>query len=415
MQAILRQVSGHSPFTAYPLTPAQEVVLGRDPTCQIILDSDFYIGVSRRHFALRYVNNHWEVHDLGSANGTYLNGKRLKSAAILQPGDRISLAKDLVEFVFELPPPPPPEILTLSQLFPIFSTAKDLPHKAYLLPAILTISCVVLMFLTIGYPIAFNLLLSTYLAGIAFYYIYQLCGKPKPGWVLLSSSLITILLIISPALKLFSFVFRVVLPGSIPPDPTSIPPLDLFVRMFFGAGLMEELLKAVPIFLALWLGQRLKAPWNHRVGIIEPLDGILLGTSSAIGFTLIETLGQYIPDLMQSTTLQAGEAAGQLLSLQLLIPRILGLIAGHVAYSGYFGYSIGLSVLKPSKRASILLTGYLTASILHTLWNTAGFFSPFLLAVVGTLSYAFLAAAILKARQLSPTRQYNFATRLSED
>jgi RsiW-degrading membrane proteinase PrsW (M82 family) len=35
-----------------------------------------------------------------------------------------------------------------------------------------------------------------------------------------------------------------------------------------------------------------------------------------------------------------------------------------------------------------------------------------ILAFVGVLSYAFLAAAILKARELSPTRSQNFATRL---
>jgi RsiW-degrading membrane proteinase PrsW (M82 family) len=35
------------------------------------------------------------------------------------------------------------------------------------------------------------------------------------------------------------------------------------------------------------------------------------------------------------------------------------------------------------------------------------------LAIVGVSSYAFLAAAILKARALSPTRAQNFATRLT--
>jgi RsiW-degrading membrane proteinase PrsW (M82 family) len=36
------------------------------------------------------------------------------------------------------------------------------------------------------------------------------------------------------------------------------------------------------------------------------------------------------------------------------------------------------------------------------------------LVVVGVLSYAFLMAAILKARALSPTRSQNFATRFLE-
>jgi RsiW-degrading membrane proteinase PrsW (M82 family) len=82
-----------------------------------------------------------------------------------------------------------------------------------------------------------------------------------------------------------------------------------------------------------------------------------------------------------------------------------------MAYSGYFGYFIGLSVLKPKQRWQILGIGYVCASTLHALWNAAGYVSPLLLAVVGVLSYAFLAAAILKARALSPTRSQNFATR----
>lgn len=109
--------------------------------------------------------------------------------------------------------------------------------------------------------------------------------------------------------------------------------------------------------------------------------------------------------------MQSGEGIGQLVGFQLLIPRIIGSVAGHMAYSGYLGYFIGLSVLKPRQRWQILGVGYLTAAALHALWNVTGLISGLLLAVVGVLSYAFLTAAILKARTLSPTRSQNFATR----
>jgi RsiW-degrading membrane proteinase PrsW (M82 family) len=65
--------------------------------------------------------------------------------------------------------------------------------------------------------------------------------------------------------------------------------------MFFGAGLMEELLKALPVLGLYFLGRLLYSPWRERIGVWEPLDGILLGTASAVGFTLLETLGQYVP------------------------------------------------------------------------------------------------------------------------
>jgi RsiW-degrading membrane proteinase PrsW (M82 family) len=182
--------------------------------------------------------------------------------------------------------------------------------------------------------------------------------------------------------------------------------------MFFGAGLMEELLKAVPIFLFMWLGRTRKSPRRERVGVWEPLDGILLGAASAVGFTLLETLGQYVPNLVQQVTQEAGQGAGELIGLQLLIPRILGSVAGHMAYSGYLGYFIGLSVLKPKRRWRILGVGYLTASVLHALWNSVGGFGNIIQALVGVMSYAFLMAAILQARKLSPNRSENFATQM---
>jgi len=68
--------------------------------------------------------------------------------------------------------------------------------------------------------------------------------------------------------------------------------------------------------------------------------------------------------------LQSGAETGQLVGLQLLIPRILG-AAAHMAHSGYLGYFIGLSALKPRKRGHILGLGYFSASALHALSNAS--------------------------------------------
>jgi RsiW-degrading membrane proteinase PrsW (M82 family) len=439
-----------SSSVSYPLVAPTTVLLGRDPRCQIVLDSESYGGVSRQHAkvcpALSSISG-WQVCDLGSANGTYVNGKRLQGCCNLKRGDRISLTQDGPQFVFELQPAnapatpptpvpdtPPPSIaafsatqppeesyaatspsdaVTLSQLFPILSTGRDLTHKAYLVPGIITVSFVVLMFVSIGNSAFFNVLLAAYLAGLAYYFVYQLCGKQKPWWLLVGSAGVTMLLLVSPILNLFVFVFRDVLPGTVPESASPGDFLSTLVGMFFGAGLMEELLKAVPVLLAYSIGTRLRSPRREVIGVWEPLDGILLGTASAVGFTLVETLGQYVPGIVNDVTLQAGADYGELVGLQLLIPRLLGSIAGHMAYSGYLGYFIGLSVLKPTRRWRILGVGYLTAAALHALWNTTGTINLLVLAVVGVVSYMFLTAAILKARALSPTRAQNFATRFS--
>ncbi|MTJ52390.1 PrsW family intramembrane metalloprotease [Anabaena sp. UHCC 0253] len=420
----------------YSLLPGKEMVIGRDPSCQIVLDAMIYRMVSRRHAVVRPLSlspdssYSWVICDLNSANGTFLNGEHLQGCQELHLGDRISLGADGPQFIFGYEVIAQPTMMNVNkatvlssvnnyqsslkqdsvsftQLFPIISTGKDLTRKAYLIPGILTVVFVVLMFATVGHPQANQVIVGSYIAFAAYYFVYQLCGKPKPWWVLLSAALSTMLILLSPLLDVFITVFRDILPGSL--DSASqdgITFTELLVRMFFGAGLMEELLKILPVLGAYLIGNSLPSPWRERIGVWEPLDGILLGTASAVGFTLLETLGQYVPLISQD--------AGQLVGLQLLIPRILGSVAGHMAYSGYLGYFIGLAVLKPTKGKQILSVGYLSASALHALWNATGSINAFLLVVVGVLSYAFLMAAILKARVLSPTRSQNFATRFLE-
>ena len=441
--AFLRLVSGNvaalGSESRYSLLTSKEVVIGRDPTCQVVLDAMTYRMVSRRHAVVRPLSSStdqkfsWVLCDLNSANGTFLNGKCLSECQELHVGDRISLGSDGPQFIFEydlisqptvmtkqVKPLPSasknnghtylkqPDSVSFTQLFPIISTGKDLTRKAYLIPGILTVIFVVLMFATVGNSSANQVIVATYIASAAYYFVYQLCGKEKPWWVLVGAALSTTLILLSPLLDLFIFVFRDILPGSLPSPQESTTFTELLVRMFFGAGLMEELLKALPLIGAYFMGRGLPSPWREHIGIWEPLDGILLGTASAIGFTLLETLGQYVPEITQQVGIGA---AGQLAGFQLLIPRILGSVAGHMAYSGYLGYFIGLAVLKPRRRWQILSIGYLSASALHALWNATGFINALLLVVVGVLSYAFLMAAILKARVLSPTRSQNFATR----
>ncbi|MBD2308177.1 PrsW family intramembrane metalloprotease [Chroococcidiopsis sp. FACHB-1243] len=432
---------------SYSLSPEREMALGRDPACDIVLESEQYGMVSRHHATFYPLpQNRWQVCDMNSSNGTFINGQRLQGCRELVPGDRITLGEGReafakhgrrayrlrhrgAEFIFEshsphpssLIPPPVSHLteaeVNFSHLFPIISTAKDLTRKAYLIPGIFTVIFVVLMFATVGQPkaIRFNqLLVATYLSSAAYYFIYRLCGKIKPWWLPILAATATALILFSPILPLFIFIFRRILPGNLPNSLIALSFPELFLRMFVGAGLMEEFLKALPVLGAYALGRRLASPWREWIGVWEPLDGILLGTASAVGFTLVETLWQYVPEIAQNVAMSAGQAAGQIVGLQLLIPRIIGAVAGHMADSGYFGYFIGLSVLKPRQRWQILTVGYVSAAALHALWNSTAAFSGLLLVVVGILSYAFLTAAILKARMLSPTRSQNFATRFLE-
>ena len=421
--AFLKQISADRSSSDHGVTVAtlgdRSITLGRDPSCEIAININIYGSVSRRHAEIRPIFakekfKGWEICDLDSANGTFINDRRLYSCYPLNHGDRIQLTKDGPEFVFEQEFKPATTIatilslrprsqitkITLTKLLPIFSTGNDLWKQAYLLPGIVTVGFVVMMFAFLGQPQLFNLTISTYISLAAYYFVYQLCGKSKPWWIILGAALFTAALLRSPILQVFLWFFYNVLPGTPPTGQVNF--LSVLIAMFFGAGLMEELLKALPIFALWFIGLRLGKKWRSRFGISEPLDGILIGAASAIGFMLTETLGLYVPSIVQSVANQsASPEIAELTGLQLLIPRVLGSVAGHMAYSGYFGYFIGLSVLKPSLRWQILTIGYLSSAFLHALWNTSALVSFWMLAVVGGISYAFLVAAILKAHSFS--------------
>ena len=59
-------------------------VLGRDPELPVCLP---FPSVSRRHAMLRVHAGQATVEDLGSKNGTFLNGRRVKEAQLLSAGD----------------------------------------------------------------------------------------------------------------------------------------------------------------------------------------------------------------------------------------------------------------------------------------------------------------------------------------
>jgi hypothetical protein len=70
-----------------PAVSDQVQTIGRSPDCDLVLSDP---TVSRRHAQLRPRPQGWELVDLGSTNGTWLNGWRLGVAQALHPGDVVS-------------------------------------------------------------------------------------------------------------------------------------------------------------------------------------------------------------------------------------------------------------------------------------------------------------------------------------
>ena len=64
------------------------LVIGRRPDCDLVLRDD---AVSGHHARIAWDGAGWQVEDLGSKNGTYVNGRPAKSAIALRSGDAIQV------------------------------------------------------------------------------------------------------------------------------------------------------------------------------------------------------------------------------------------------------------------------------------------------------------------------------------
>jgi diguanylate cyclase (GGDEF)-like protein len=69
-----------------------EVVVGRDPECHHVLSDD---GISRRHASFTWNGRGYDITDLDSTNGVFVNGERVTTAT-LREGDKILLGQSTV-------------------------------------------------------------------------------------------------------------------------------------------------------------------------------------------------------------------------------------------------------------------------------------------------------------------------------
>ncbi len=83
-----------------PLQPVEvladaPVVIGRQAQCDITLP---HTDVSRQHAEVCFEGGNYLLRDLGSTNGTFLNGKETRGPTTLSPGDRIEMGSRVVTF-----------------------------------------------------------------------------------------------------------------------------------------------------------------------------------------------------------------------------------------------------------------------------------------------------------------------------
>jgi hypothetical protein len=96
---VLRPDKGCLPAEPIPLSPGvEELLIGRQEGLPVSLKDDW---VSRRHARIRRTGDEFVLEDLGSSNGTYVDGVPIVSC-VLRAGDWIQIGRNLFRFEVQL-------------------------------------------------------------------------------------------------------------------------------------------------------------------------------------------------------------------------------------------------------------------------------------------------------------------------
>jgi phosphoserine phosphatase RsbU/P len=115
---IVRNLDGKS--ITFPLD-RDRIGLGRSNANELCYPDDQ--GLSRQHLKFVRESGGWRVEDLGSKNGTLLNGQKLEGTAPFRPGDRVSAGHLIIEFAESaVAEPPEPVMFVEAETFSTTST-----------------------------------------------------------------------------------------------------------------------------------------------------------------------------------------------------------------------------------------------------------------------------------------------------
>jgi len=127
-QLVMRQ--GPTPGATFSLE-GDQLIIGRDSSSGVAIND---AEISRKHARLSFQGGKYVLEDLGSTNGTFVNGQRLVSPVVLKSGDVVSFGEQIVLMYEALSGDPGATVMTPRKSAPPRPTAAPAPASVYQAP-----------------------------------------------------------------------------------------------------------------------------------------------------------------------------------------------------------------------------------------------------------------------------------------
>ncbi len=395
----------------------KKITFGRGNDNNIVFNGDQTQTISRNHATIYYENDRWMIADT-STNGTHLNGNTIiEGSNVLSDGDTIIFATSGEEITIGIPEKSDYKSEnikdsgvhrskpSITKILPMTNKGflPALVSQPFFVPGLATVITGILL-ITIGTMVSisqeesfvkmYQLVLGIYLGLMMLFFVKHVSGIKLPFWLLFGTTIFTmIMLTLSFPFTIFIMIFR---PDTITSIIRSDQYLLTFIGYFVGTGLCEELFKSIPLFLILILSKKLSTlnlP-GFKSQKLTPTVAMVIGSASAIGFIFIETMGQYVPEII--------EDVGYLSSFMIMIPRFITGMAGHVGWTGIFSYFIALGFYFNRINLIYPILGWIFVSILHGLWNASLLHSFFISTTVALGTFIIFLIYLFKAKNSFP-------------
>jgi RsiW-degrading membrane proteinase PrsW (M82 family) len=171
---------------------------------------------------------------------------------------------------------------------------------------------------------------------------------------------------------------------------------NLFVSLLgyiFQVGICEELLKSIPVFIAL--------KWFRKD--LNSLSLITIGVFSGLGFAAFENLhyGDTAIGSAYQNTIDfgvSGLVSGVQNAMVLILLRSLSLVFCHAVFSGILAYFITIANHRNKQKVALIIVGLFTAAVLHGAYDWLAGLQPTLAAFLAGFSFILFYGYLMKLK-----------------